>query len=66
MLGLNDEYVAYCLDEAVVHFGETVEGLLQRIQHKNPKHLERMRLNKLRVILGQETKKTFRTPTLTK
>lgn len=38
MLGLDpDSYEAYCLDEAVIYFGLTVEGRLDRAGHKESK-----------------------------
>ncbi len=37
MLGLEDSYTAYCLDEAVAFFGNTLVDELSDITDKNPK-----------------------------
>jgi hypothetical protein len=37
MIGVEDRYAAWCLDEVVARFGMALEAELDNIQHKNPK-----------------------------
>lgn len=53
LLGIVDPYVAYCLDQAVVNFGEGVEAILQGITHKNAKLQTERRRVKLLAILSE-------------
>ena len=71
LLGLADEYVAYCLDEAVLEFAGAVEEALSQVKEaKNPKVTEKRRQDVLDKWLGVNRKGTtgakFRAPTPTK
>lgn len=37
MLGLEDAYLSYCLDEAVAYVGRSIEREIESIEHKKPK-----------------------------
>lgn len=41
LLNIEDDYAAYCLDEAVIYFGLTLEGLLDQAGHKPSKEERR-------------------------
>ncbi len=52
MLDIQDGYVAYCLDEAVALFGNTVSNELDSITDKNPKRIPAQQERHLRKRLG--------------
>lgn len=65
LVGISDEYLAYCLDEAIYHWGSFVQGKLDEIEAKNSKE----RKNKTAKVLGDLLKlpdsqrfKAFRPP----
>lgn len=57
LLNITDDYVAYCLDEAVIYFGLMVESELEQAGHKPSKEerkARRAREDILDRILGDE------------
>lgn len=52
LLGVEDAYVAYCLDDAVVHLGAVVENAMSHHTHKDPKIEAVRRQQALEDILG--------------
>lgn len=56
-----DSYVAYCLDEAVIYFGLTVEAKLDEAGHKPSKEERRARAAREKImdtLFDPESKKT--------
>lgn len=41
ILGIDDDYVAWCIDQAVFHFGVEVEGALNKVEGKTKSEIER-------------------------
>lgn len=71
LLGIDDEYVAYCLDEAVVEFGGAVQAAVDDVkEHKNPKVTAAKKLETLHKYLGlnegPSKVKKFAAPSATK
>lgn len=62
LLGLEaDSYEAYCLDEAIVYFGTTVEGQLEKVGQKPSKGERKAQAARERLlsqILGSGEKKS--------
>jgi len=53
LLGLESgSYIAYCLDEAVIAWGNYVSHQLEKIEGKNPKQVERKRERRLIELLS--------------
>jgi hypothetical protein len=52
IMGLDDPYLAYCLDEAITFGGRSIEADLESITHKKPKRQAQMRENRLLALLG--------------
>jgi hypothetical protein len=52
LLGVDEEYAAFCLDEACVYFGEIVRAEVSAVEDKNPRMLRGKRENVLRGLLG--------------
>lgn len=50
LLGVEDDYAAYCLDEAVVYFGMTLENMLESAGHKPSKEERRAKQARERLI----------------
>lgn len=53
LLGIDDPYEAYCLDEAVLSFGDGVRAELDKVKGKNQ---EQKRMMALRRMLGMKQK----------
>lgn len=76
LLGVENSYVAYCLDEAIVTFGEALEHELEKVAHgaKNERAAEgaqKMTLEKWLKLgayaeVAGEKKQQFRNPVATK
>lgn len=63
LLGVDDSYVAFCLDEAIMTGRTLIQGEVDKVTHKNEKVQARRREDKLRQILGlTSTKGRFRNP----
>lgn len=60
ILGIMDSYVAYCIDEAVALFGNTIADELSEIEDKNPKKAAQKQERYLHQRLGIPLK--FRDP----
>lgn len=60
LVDVTDPYLAYCLNEAVITFGNTIQHELDKITDKNPKTQERKRRNKLLQLLGVPAEQRFR------
>lgn len=58
LLGLHDEYEAYCVDEAVAYFGSTLEYELDKIEAKSQEETRRRRKAILQKYLFPEDKPT--------
>lgn len=58
LLRIEDEYVAYCLDQAVGHFGRTLEGALEKAgsDAKNEAEAEWKRKKILNDYIGENDK----------
>lgn len=58
------EYEAYCLDQALHHFANFVNGQLEMIKHKKPEVAARMKQGRLEQLLGiqQTTQAKFAPP----
>lgn len=53
LMGIEDDpYLAYCLDQAVAHVGQTLEADIETVTHKNPKIQARRREARLIHLLG--------------
>jgi hypothetical protein len=61
LLGINDPYPAYCLDEAVWEWGESLDLEMRLIEDKDPKMAAGKRQNRLLQLLGEEQR--FARPT---
>lgn len=57
---VEDEYVAYCLDEAVHVFGGWITSELDKIEGKNSKDTARKQQRKLTKLLGVPDAQRFR------
>ena len=51
MLGIDNDYYAYCLDEAVSMWGSHVTSELEKIEGKNDKDVRRKRERKLLALM---------------
>lgn len=63
LLQIEEPYTAYCLNQAVSHFGAYVTGELEKIEGKDSKAVARKRQQKLEQLLrapGQRKYKSFR------
>lgn len=60
LFGIADEYVAYCLDEAVAMVGNHITNELEKIQGKNGRQIEGRRQAALNRMLGKVPQ--FKTP----
>lgn len=60
LIDIDDPYVAYCVDEAVAMFGNTVSAELNDIYDKNPKKMAQKQERHLQMRLGLPMK--FRDP----
>lgn len=65
LLAIDDAYVAYCIDDAVMTFGEFIASKLNEVKGKNAKQIEGQRLLLLRRLLSSEAKQQFRAPIAT-
>lgn len=54
LMGISDDYVAYCFDEAVGLFATHVRAELDKIEGKNAKSTEAKRKRKLELLLRDE------------
>lgn len=52
LLGLDDPYVQYCLDEAVWEFATSVQAEMDKVKHKKPEVEKRKREAVLKKYLG--------------
>lgn len=43
LLSIDDEYVAFCLNQAVFHIGITIKAELEGVEGKNSKEIEQKR-----------------------
>lgn len=53
MLAIEDDYVAYCLDEAVQYFGSTVQADMESVEGSSEALRRGAALNVLRRYLGE-------------
>jgi hypothetical protein len=60
LLGIDDPYVSYCVDEAVGSWGMYVENELDKIEGKNGKDTARKQHNKLLQLLDAPSDQRFR------
>jgi hypothetical protein len=65
MLGVTDPYEAFCIDEAIVTFGNWVKYELEKVKGKNEKELEGRRLLLLRRLLSDKVESRFANPMAT-
>jgi hypothetical protein len=54
-LGIDDDYIAYCLDQVVGEFGSYVRHELEKVQGKTDKEVEGRRELMLRRLLTAES-----------
>jgi hypothetical protein len=66
LLDISDAYEAYCIDDAVMTFGQHIANKLSEVTGKNAKQIEGQRSLLLRRLLSPETKQLFRSPVATK
>jgi hypothetical protein len=64
MVGVDDEYVAYCLDQAVNYFGSQLSERLESVDAKTPAEGKRKRQQILDAVLtpGAKPKGRFMDP----
>lgn len=64
ILCIEDEYSAFCLDQAVYHFGSTLNSRLEAVEGKTAKDVERQRQRILDEVLfpGETPKGRFLDP----
>jgi hypothetical protein len=55
-MAVDDEYAAFCLDEACLHFGDQVKAAMDAVEDKNPRMQRGKRENVLRQMLGMPRK----------
>lgn len=60
LLGIDDPYRAYCLDEAVGSWGTYVTNELDKIDGKTDKEVSRKRKNRLLYLLDAPVEQRFR------
>lgn len=60
LLGIDNDYYAYCLDEVVDTFGQYVESELDKITDKNAKKRAQKQKNRLGQILQIDPQHRFR------
>ena len=65
---IEDDYVAFCFDEAVTEFGYTIKNELDKVKGKNEKSTQGQRHALLRKLLGDEPVATgkFQSPVATR
>lgn len=51
-MGITDEYVAYCFDEAVGEFGNYISAELEKVEGKDSKQIEARQEMRLKTLLG--------------
>ena len=56
MVGIQDDFVAYCFDEALTIFGVHVESELSKVNGKTPSMTVAMRERALSKLLGEPEK----------
>jgi hypothetical protein len=67
LLGIRDDYSAWCLDEVVIEWGMYVNSELDKIKDKRPKAAEGKRKARLKQLLEPgETVQKYATPTATR
>lgn len=60
LMAIQDDYVAYCLDQAVGHFGRTVEAELDKVEGKTAEERTHKRQRVLERFLDLEDQKPSR------
>jgi hypothetical protein len=55
-----NSYVAYCVDEAVVTFGNYITTELEKVKGKNEKQVERKRYNRFLKLMDAPDTQRFR------
>ena len=60
LLGMEDAYLAYCLDQAVSTFGNFVQNKIDSVEGKNKAEIERKTAQILGDILNLPDEKRFR------
>jgi hypothetical protein len=60
LLAIEDDYVAYCLDQAVGYLGRTIESELNKVEGKTEIETEQKRKIILDRFLGEESDKPRR------
>lgn len=56
LLRVEDSYLAFCFDEAVMMWGMFVENELDKIEGKTSGEIERKRTRRLQVLMGEGDK----------
>jgi hypothetical protein len=62
LLGIDDTYVAYCLDNAVAEFGAYVSNELEKVEGKTAKSTSKKREAKLKQLLTDRETARFADP----
>lgn len=60
LMGIKDEYVAFCFDESIFYFGSYIEGELNKIEAKSQKEARGKQRAVLRRLLMNRSR--FRDP----
>lgn len=60
LLDIDNSYVAFCLDQAVAYFGDTVSAALEQVEGKTAKDIEGKRYSLLLKYLGAPDEQRFR------
>lgn len=55
-MAIEDEYVAYCLDQAIGYIGRAIEGELEKIEAKTEQEAEQKRKLVFERFFGDESK----------
>lgn len=55
-MAIEDEYVAYCLDQAVGYIGRSLESELEKVESKTPQEAEWKRKKIFARFFGEEDK----------
>lgn len=67
LLGIDDDYLAYCIDEAVGEYGSFVRGELEQVEGKNAKEVQgRRELVLRRLLTAEKEADLYATPVATK
>ena len=60
MMGIDQEYIAYCFDEAVSTWGDFIVSELDKVEGKTDKEVSRKRHNRLLKLLDAPDEQRFR------